>query len=130
MNDCNQWDAPGPRVIPDRDPNDGDPYDDMDEGARRRDVGHASALSHYVVEAVQFEIVTVIRQSPTLTATSDDVLESLSQTTRDSLAAYPNALGACFRSLALAGKIVDTGRMVRSRRPEARKRKIAVWRAP
>lgn len=103
---------------------------DFDEGARRRDVGHASALSHYVVETILFEIVTTVRTSPTFTATSDDVLDALPEGTRASLAAFPNALGACFRKLALEGKIVDTGRMVRSRRPEARKRKIAVWRAP
>lgn len=40
---------------------------------------------------------------------------------------HPNAYGAALLAAAHAGLIIDTGRVARSERPEARGRKVAVW---
>jgi hypothetical protein len=103
---------------------------DFNLGARRRDRGHADALSRYTVQLIRFELVNVIRDSRNFTGTTDDMLDRLTPQTRDSLATNPNALGAIVRSLAKANLIRRTGQMVRSRRPEARQRMIAVWTVP
>lgn len=98
----------------------------MDLGAKKRDAGHADALSHYVCEAVQLTIVEVSERLPEFTA--DDVRDALPASTRASLASSPNALGALFRRMAVCNAIRDTGKMVRTRSDEGRKRKIVVWR--
>ena len=43
--------------------------------------------------------------------------------------AQPNAWGAAFRKAALQGLIEDSGRAVKSARPEAHARRIPVWRS-
>ncbi len=99
---------------------------DFDEGARRRDVGHASALSHVFVDDVRAAIRAVARSAVDFTA--ETVLETLPESTRTALAAFPNAVGACFRAEALNRRIAPTGEYRPATRPEARKRKLAVWR--
>ena len=97
-----------------------------DIGAERRDAGHASALSHYAVEIILDVILEKARALETFT--SEDVHDGLPLAAKESLAMFPNALGACIRAAAKAGKIEPTGSYVASNRPEARKRKIGVWR--
>lgn len=100
----------------------------FDEGARRRDVGHQSALSHWATEAIAESIKAVARRGRDFT--SEDVLDDLSPAIRDSLRLHPNSLGACMRSAGVQGLITPTGEYRPANRPEARKRKLQVWRAP
>lgn len=100
----------------------------FDEGARRRDVGHASALSHGFVTSIRLAILHVARTRAS-GFTSEDVVDTLTPATIDALRAFPNALGACIRAEAKAGAIVPTGAYQAAQRPEARKRRLAVWRA-
>lgn len=59
--------------------------------------------------------------------TSDDVQELLDQA---GLSTHePNAMGAIMHKLARAGVIQATDRFVKSRRPSANSRRIAVWKA-
>lgn len=95
-------------------------------GADRRDAGHSSVLSHFAIEIIVDVIAEKARQLETFT--SEDVLEGLPAAAKDSLALAPNALGACIRAAAKSGKIEPTGTFVNAKRPEARARKIAVWR--
>lgn len=96
----------------------------FDEGARRRDVGHASALSHGFVTSIRLAIQHAARTRESFT--SEDIL--LTDATVDALRAFPNALGACIRAEAKAGTIEPTGDYQAANRPEARKRRLAVWR--
>lgn len=98
----------------------------IDFGARRRDAGHADALTHHAVELIRLTLTEVSERR--VTFTSDDVLDALPQGTRDSLDVHPNVLGAVFRAAALGNTIEDTGAMVRTRSPKGRKRRIVVWR--
>lgn len=59
--------------------------------------------------------------------TSDDVQALLDQA--DLFTHEPNALGAMMHKLARANVIVATDRFVKSQRPSAHSRRIAVWRA-
>lgn len=93
--------------------------------ATLRDRGHEDALSHYAVEAIRLTVIEVAERRTEFT--SDDVRAALPAGTAESLSAWPNALGAVFRSMAQSGAIMDTGRMVRSTHEAARKRKVAVW---
>jgi hypothetical protein len=95
----------------------------FDEGARRRDVGHQSALSHGFTTSIRLAIQHAARTRETFT--SEDLL--LTDATAAALRAFPNALGACFRVEAKAGTIRPTGQYQAATRPEARKRKIALW---
>lgn len=98
----------------------------FDEGACRRDVGHESALSHGFVTSVRCAILHIARTQDRFT--SEDVVAILPAATVDALAAFPNALGACIRAEALAGSIVATDVTRHATRPEARKRRLVVWR--
>jgi hypothetical protein len=97
-----------------------------DEGARRRDVGHASALSHVFVDEIRRAVLHVARTRQSFV--SEDVIAELSPATAEALAAYPNVMGAVFRGEAKGGNIAQTGEYRAATRPEARKRRLAVWR--
>lgn len=99
---------------------------DFDEGARRRDVGHADALTHEFVSAIRDAIVRVAETEPRFT--SETVLATLPAPILAALARFPNALGACFRAEALADRIEATAETRHADRPEARKRRLVVWR--
>lgn len=60
--------------------------------------------------------------------TSDDV-HALMVARGVSEPTHPNAWGAAFRKAATQGLIEDTGRAVKSARPEAHSRRIPVWRS-
>lgn len=98
----------------------------IDVGAKLRDDGHASAMSHYSVEAIRVSIAVVSELREEFT--SEDVVDDLNPATAAALTLSPNVLGACIRAAAMAGEIEDTGKMVRARHATARKRKIVVWR--
>jgi hypothetical protein len=100
----------------------------LDLGARRRDEGHASALSHFVVELIQVELTTLINDTEQFT--SDDLYYRLSESTQRALSQYPNCLGAVFTQAAKANRIemIQPQPLVRTKRPEGRRRRLSVWR--
>lgn len=96
-------------------------------GLQARNQGAARVLEH-AGDGWQSDIRRVIYDlaSRRLEFTSDDVRAEAQQAGIPE-PHHPNAYGAALLAAAHAGLIIDTGRVARSERPEARGRKVAVW---
>lgn len=93
-------------------------------GAQRRDVGMATVDGN-ADDRWRFEMDCAIRHLARKGRpfTADDVPDWLRDT-----AHHPSAISARFLAAVRSGLIVDTGRTVRSRRPEAHARRLVVYR--
>lgn len=99
------------------------PLFDAADAERRRQAGIARVTSHH--SAWVEKAVTVLRRIAAARAefTSDD-LRAVIQEQPPS----PNAVGAAFAAAEAQGICEGTDRFVKSARPEARRRRIQVWR--
>lgn len=95
----------------------------------RRDAGQESATSgitDVAKRALRDAIVDCASKYDGFT--SDMVLGQLSFAVVEQIRVHPAAVGAAFTAAAKRNEIEMTGRAVRSQRPSARGRRLAVWR--
>jgi hypothetical protein len=100
----------------------------LEEGERRRDAGLARAETNEELSlAIDHALYAACLEKPEVS--SDDIWLKLPLTVIEKLPKYPNAIGAAMRRAALAGWIVDTGRAIKTERPNGHARRIPVWRS-
>jgi hypothetical protein len=94
------------------------------EGERRKEAAHALLKAHRAVRILRARRTLLNQLLNVETATADDVAESVGAALD---AIDPRWCGTVPGPLARHGIIRDTGRAIKSARPEARVRRIPVW---